>query len=87
MLKKTKARCWGLRDTGRKMTVAEKIMQHLKDLSERAQAEVLDFIRSIETRTGKASVVAEDSHWSAFSLSQAMRDIEDEDSPYSEADC
>ena len=58
------------------MTVAEQIMQHLRALPETAQAEVLDFIEFLESRSNKAN-------WSEFSLSQAMRGIESEDSQYS----
>jgi len=58
------------------MTVAEQIMQHLRALPETAQAEVLDFIEFLESRSNKAN-------WSEFSLSQAMRGMESDGSQYS----
>jgi len=64
------------------MSVAERIAEDLQTLPESAQAEVLDFVEFLKTRTR----TAEDAEWSAFSLAQAMRGMEDEPSPYSESD-
>jgi len=58
------------------MTVAEQIVQHLNTLPETAQAEVLDFVEFLESRSNNAN-------WSGFSLTQAMRGMESEESPYS----
>jgi len=58
------------------MTVAEQIVQHLNSLPETAQAEVLDFVEFPESRSNNAN-------WSGFSLTQAMRGMESEESPYS----
>ncbi len=58
------------------MSLEEKIMKELQDLPESKKAEVLDFVGYLKAR-------AEDKDWSAFSLSSAMRDMEDEDSRYS----
>jgi hypothetical protein len=48
-------------------------------LPESKKAEVLDFVEYLKTK-------AEDKDWSIFSLSSAMRGMEDEDSPYSLGD-
>ncbi len=66
------------------MTVAEKIIKHVKTLPDEFQAEVLDFVEYLES---KAQVVKEDSvEWDSVSLSQAMRGMESEDTPYSTDD-
>ncbi len=62
------------------MTVAELIAQHLRRLPESVQAEVLDFVRSLEGTAGEAD---QGSEWSAYSLSSAMRGMGDEPSLYS----
>jgi hypothetical protein len=58
------------------MSLEEKIMKELQDLPESKKAEVLDFVEYLKAR-------AEDKDWSVFSLSSAMRDMEDENPPYS----
>jgi hypothetical protein len=66
------------------MTVTEQIIEHVKELPETMQSEILDFIEFLETKTeisGKEKV-----EWSDFSLSQAMRGMESESSPYSLSD-
>ncbi len=66
------------------MTVAEKIIQHVRTLPEGVQAEVLDFVEYLES---KAMVVKEEpEEWGGFSLSQAMRGMESEESIYSTND-
>lgn len=66
------------------MTVAEKIIKHIKALPDEFQAEVLDFIEYLESKT---QVVKEDSvEWGGVSLSQAMCGMESEDTPYSTDD-
>ena len=64
------------------MSVAEKIAQDLQALPESAQTEVLDFVEFLKTKAG----TKQDADWSAFSLGQALRGMETEPSPYSEAD-
>ena len=64
------------------MSILEKIARDLKVLPESAQFEVLDFVEFLASR----AVAREDADWSAFSLSEAMRGLEDEPSPYSEQD-
>lgn len=66
-----------------KMTVTEMIVQHVKELPEPVQNEVLDFVEYLETKTAVSGKNREDADWSAFSVSQAMRGMESEPSPYS----
>ncbi len=63
------------------MTVAEQIIQHIKALPETVQSEVLDFVEHLESKKN-----IEKTDWSTLSLSQAMRGMESEDSPYSTDD-
>jgi hypothetical protein len=59
-----------------KMSLEDKILKEIQDLPESKKAEVLDFVGYLKAR-------AEDKDWSVFSLSSAMRDMEDENPPYS----
>ncbi len=68
------------------MTTAQAILEHLKTLSESAQQEVLDFVKSLESRRVEPARSEDDVTWSHLSLASAMRDMEDEDSPYTLAD-
>ena len=54
------------------MTVMDKIVQHIQSLPESLQAEVLDFVEYLEAKMGK-----NEADWTAFSLSSAMRGMED----------
>ncbi len=67
------------------MGLAERIVEHLRRLPEEAQAEVLDFVELLETRSKKSREGPEDA-WSSFSLAQAMRGMEDEEEIYSRGD-
>jgi hypothetical protein len=58
------------------MSLEEKIIRHAQDLPESQKAEVLDFVEYLRTKIDEKG-------WSEFSLSSAMRDLGDEDSPYS----
>jgi hypothetical protein len=62
-----------------RMNLEDKIIKEIRDLPESKKAEVLDFVEYLKTKT-------EDRDWSIFSLSSAMRGMEDEDSPYSLGD-
>ena len=68
------------------MTTAEAIIQHLKSLPDSAQREVLDFVQFIESRRKELTVREEDVGWSDFSITSAMRGMEDERTPYTLAD-
>lgn len=58
------------------MSLEEKIIQQIYDLPESKKAEVLDFVEYLKTKV-------EEKDWSRFSLSSAMRGMENEASPYS----
>ena len=64
------------------MTVAEKVARDLQGLPESAQAEVLDFIEFLKTKSENE----ERGDWTAFSVTQAMRGMEAEPDLYSEND-
>lgn len=57
-------------------SLEDKIMKEIQDLPESKKAEVLDFVEYLKTK-------ADGKDWSIFSLSSAMRDMEDENPPYS----
>ena len=58
------------------MNLSDKIIETLKSLPESKQVEVFDFIEYIKAKN-------ESSEWSNFSLSSAMKGMENEISPYS----
>jgi hypothetical protein len=58
------------------MSLEEKIIQYVQELPESRKAEVLDFVEYLRSKT-------EERDWSEFSLSSAMRGMENEVSPYS----
>ncbi len=63
----------------------EQITDRLEKLPPPLQREVLDFIEFLSQKVAQGEA-NEDAHWEKFSLAQAMKGLEDEDSPYSEAD-
>ena len=66
------------------MSLSEKIIKHIQELPEPFQAEVLDFVEYLESKTKKGKKIeGEETGWSELSLSFAMRGMEDEYSPYS----
>jgi hypothetical protein len=69
-----------------KVTVADRILEHLRSLPEPFQAEVLEFVEHLETKAQALQSQQEDEDWSALSLSQAMRGLESEPCPYSTED-
>ncbi len=62
------------------MSLAEKINQHVKELPEPLQAEVLDFVEFIEAKSVRNGEAKRE--WSKFSLSSAIRGMEEDASPY-----
>ncbi len=69
------------------MIVAEKINQKLEKLPISIQLEVLDFIEFVAQKAEKQNLAEEDEQWTNFSLTQAMKGLEDEDIPeYTDAD-
>jgi hypothetical protein len=69
------------------MIVSEKIIQKVAKLPISIQLEVLDFVEFLAQKAERQTAHEETAQWSEFSLNQAMRGLEDEDSPeYTEAD-
>lgn len=58
------------------MNISDKIIETVKSLPESKQSEILDFIEYIKAKN-------ENSEWSSFSLSSAIKGMEDDISPYS----
>jgi len=68
------------------MNVAEKINKQIRRLPEQTQAEVLDFVEYLLTKTEQKSA-QEEQDWTRLSLASAMRGIEEDSEPeYTEAD-
>ena len=70
------------------MPLAEKIQQYIQKLPEAEQADVLVYVKSLSVKKKKKrnSDIVEES-WGDFSLTSAMRGMEDEEGPeYSAAD-
>jgi len=61
------------------MSIAEAIIKDVQALSESKQAEVLDFVQYLRSKAEKQEI----KDCADFSLSSAMRGIEDEEAPYS----
>lgn len=59
------------------MTLVQKIYQKVQSLPEPVQAEILDFIEFVDRKKSHLS----DADWKTFSLSSAMRGMEDEPFP------
>jgi len=63
------------------MLVAEKIHQNVQKLPETSQAEVLDFVEYLLSKSEREAMRLEELNWSAFSLASAMRGMGDENMP------
>ena len=69
------------------MSLAEKIIKHIQEMPESFQAEILDFVEYLESKIKKGQKIdREETEWSELSLSFAMREMEEEYSPYSLSD-
>lgn len=68
------------------MTVAQTIAQRVSALPEVEQREVLDFVEFLKSRREPAPRPESDASWAALSLAAAMRDMEEEATPYTAAD-
>jgi hypothetical protein len=64
------------------MDLSERILITVASLPESKQMEVLDFAEHLKLKTEKE----ENSNWNSFSISSAMKGMENEDSNYSVAD-
>jgi hypothetical protein len=67
--------CYKVIAGGIYMSLEEKIIKQVHELPESKQSEVLDFVEYLRTKT-------DEKDWSAFTLSSAMRGMEDEESLY-----
>lgn len=63
------------------MTLQEKILHNVQSLPEPLQAKVLDFVEFLKSKKNNQN--EENKTWSTFSLSNALRGMEDEDYQYS----
>ena len=63
------------------MLVAEKIHKNVQRLPEIFQAEVLDFVEYLLTKSERDAIRQDELEWSDFSLGSAMRGMEEEDTP------
>jgi len=61
--------------------VIKKIHENVQKLPEPFQAEVLDFVEYLLAKSGREIVQHRETDWSNFSLTFAMRGMEDEDIP------
>jgi hypothetical protein len=61
------------------MNLTETIIKDIQALPESKQAEVLDFVQYLRSKAEKQEM----KDWADFSLSSAMRGLEDEQTPYS----
>ncbi len=69
------------------MIVAEQIKSKIKGLPALYQREVLHFVEFLSQKAKRGEAETEGKSWADFSLTQAMRDLEDDDTPeYTEAD-
>ena len=63
------------------MLRTEKIQKYVQKLPESLQAEVLDFVEYLWSKVERETNEKEESNWSTLSITLAMRDMEDEDTP------
>lgn len=63
------------------MVLAEKIQHYVERLPAAFQTEILDFVEYLLAKAKREALRREERAWSALSLSSAMREMEDEDTP------
>lgn len=69
------------------MVVTEQIYSKLQKLPDLYQQEVLHFVEFLSQKAMRGETKTEEKMWTDFSLTQAMRGLEDDDTPeYTEAD-
>jgi hypothetical protein len=69
------------------MSTIQSLEQQIASLPEAAQEELTHFLRVLTDKYSPEKSERETmEQWSAFSLSSAMRDVEDEETPYTSAD-
>jgi hypothetical protein len=67
--------CYKVGAGGSAMSIEENIIKQIHELPDSKKSEVLDFVEYLRSKT-------DEKDWSAFSLSSAMRGMEDDDSLY-----
>jgi hypothetical protein len=68
------------------MTITQKILQHIRALTETEQHQVLEFVQTLEALKQKDKQPDEDKTWISFSLEEAMRGQEDDPVTYTHSD-
>lgn len=69
------------------MALSERIQERVEKLPASFQAEVLNFVEYLLAKAEREALREERTHWTDFSLTSAMRGMEEEDSPaYTAAD-
>ena len=68
------------------MSIAERIIKEVQEMPKGSQAEVLNFLEFLKFKEARLRNDSKDSAWCAFSISQAMREMEDEPDLYSATD-
>ncbi|MGQ9684617.1 MAG: DUF2281 domain-containing protein [Anaerolineae bacterium] len=63
------------------MSAAETIHQYVQRLPQDLQAQVLDFVEYLLAKVEREAAQSEERDWLQFSLSSAMRGMEEEDTP------
>lgn len=63
------------------MVLSERIQKYVQRLPSSFQVEVLHFVEYLAAQAEEETIAEEREVWSTFSLSFAMRDIEDEEQP------
>jgi hypothetical protein len=64
------------------MNTVEKIIDHLKAMPDSERNEVLDFVEYLKTAARRRRQSEGESQWGQFSVESAMREMEEEPSPY-----
>ncbi len=68
------------------MTTTESIVECLSALPPAAQQEVLHFVEFLQSHVCEQAAREDDLKWAQVSLASALRGMEDEEMPYTEAD-
>jgi hypothetical protein len=71
---------------GTEVILAKEIVERVQRLPEPLQAEVLDFVEFLLTKTSGESGKEEDRRWMGFSLQSAFRGMDDEPELYAVED-
>ena len=70
-----------IQQSGDKMAVAERIQKYVLQLPARMQSEVLNFVEHLLVKAAREDSVDDEQSWSDISLTFAMRNMENEETP------